>query len=668
MLSTQLKLARLWQLVGPCQQLLSTLSSHELPLSAAAGILQQLVPADDGAESPSTPPTPLCSPQLCQQLSQQLQVILDCLFQGLQAEGVAEQLQQVVGSEVLDQVVVEHEHEVGGMQEQQDMVFFAKQATADRGNERQGRQVLAGDGVTSVGGTAAGGGGLVAASTAASPTKRMKMTLPADPASVLGLMGPLQAAAAATVAVTPAAVADTPLDAPIAGLAQPSVKAQKASPVAKQRPAKGAEVMGGSCKQPKRVRSPTLWPSNSHEALPAAIQVAADAGGNSGGGGGSGSGPRRTGHTQIQLPKNWETSGNKGTGAFGQLDMGLDTLAKLKKGGKGGNPQVKQPQHQKDGPRNRVPPARMALEGMGGSGFGGHGRGSVAGQQQQQQGSVQGRSLLDTPRDDGGKGLPAGQGVAAADGVVAMRDGMDRGVGEGGGVGVGREGPPGPGCRPTPALRWMSNDQQQAFVVEVAALLRIAVRERQARGHGNTHPPIVEFLKLCEECHPNVGRLLSGGHFNRAVGFFLCHPEVFEVQQMLLRAQPWDPVHWKAGRERSPDRFSAPREQKLVVGLKQGGLGEIRAGLYLLWVNERGQRLGEELQERVLGLVKQRGLWEGALEEQRQQGRRPGRLSLEEVLQMVPEDIKHYVQVRKGCSGSDGLQALQEACDIVTSL
>ena len=277
---------------------------------------------------------------------------------------------------------------------------------------------------------------------------------------------------------------------------------------------------------------------------------------------------------------------------------------------------------------------------------------------------MQGRSRHDIPQDNGAKGLPAGQGVVA-DGVVAMRTDMGGGVGEGGGIGVERKGAPGPGCKPTPALRGMSNHQQQAFVVEVAALLRIAVRERQA---GDAYIPIVEFLKLCEEYHPNVGCLLSGGHFDSAVGFFLCHPEVFEVQQMFFRAQPWDPVHWKAGRERSPDRFSAPREQKLVVGLKQGGLGEIRAGVYLLWVNERGQRLGEELQERVLGLVKQRGLWEGALEEQRQQGRRPGRLSLEEVLQMVPEDMKHYVQVRKGCSGSDGLQALQEACDIVTFL
>ena len=663
------------------------------------------------------------------------------------------QLQQIVGPEVLDQVGVEHWQEVQGMQEQeqQDMGGLAEQAAADRSNEQQGHQILGGGGVTSVGGTVAGGGGLVEASTAASPTKRMRMTLPADPSSNLRVMGLLQAAAAAIVADTPTTV-PVHLAAAIAGLAEASLKAQKGSPVARQRPAKatlpakgGREVMGGSSKQPRRVRTPILWPSNSHEALPTATQVAADAGGKSGavnggghsggggdaggssggggghsggggdaggssggggghsggggdaggssggggghsggggdaggssggggghsggggdaggssggggghsGGGGSGSARQRMGHAKIELPKNWEASGKNGAGVGGLRDMNLDTFAKFKKGSTGRNPHLKQAQHQRDGPRSRVPPARMGLEGAGGSRIGGHGMEFIAGQQQdqqqpgnmhgrefvagqqrqqqpgnmhgrefvagqqqqQQQGGVQGRNLLGIPVEDVARGLRPGsfgQGVAAVDGVVAMGNSMGRGIGEGGGVGVRREGPPGPGCKPTPALRGMTDDQQQAFVVEVAALLRIAIREQQAMGHGNMHLHIVEFLKLCEQCHSNVCRLLSGGNFNRAVAFFLCHPEVFEVQQMTLRLQPWDPVHWKAGRERSPGRFSAPREEKLVVGLTQGDLGRAGAGENLLWVNERGQRLGEELQVRVVEVVKQRGLWEG---------------------------------------------------------
>ena len=499
------------------------LTSHGLPLSAAEGVLQQLVPADDGAASgsPSTPPNPLCSPDQHQQLSQQLQVIVDCLFQGLQSEGAAEQLQQVVGPELLDQVEVAHEQEVGGMQEQaaadkgneqqghqmlggdgvasvggtsagggglvpastaasptkrmritlpaqttpvlgmmgplqaaaaaatgadtpataavpaplyaaiagpaepsvqaqaaapvvkqrqmkatlrakgaevmgdntkqevrgmqeqeqQGMGGLAKKATADRGDEQQGWQTIGTDGMTSVGGTSAGGGGLVAASTAAGPTKRMRMTLPAQTTPVVGTLGPLQAAAAVTDADTPANVAvDAPLDPAIAGPAEPSVEAQTAAPVVNRRPvnatlhAKGAEIMGDSSKQPKRVRSPILWPT--------AAEVAADAGGDGGGDGtGTGSGRQRTGHVQIQLPKNWDASGNRGTAVGGMLDMDLDTLAKVNKGAKGRNPAMKQPaQHQRDGSGGRVPPARMALEGMGGSGFGGHAREPVAGQ------------------------------------------------------------------------------------------------------------------------------------------------------------------------------------------------------------------------------------------------------------------------------------------------
>ena len=114
MLSTQLNLSRLWQLVEPCQRLTATLTSHGLPLAAAADLLQQLLPAEPACTpSPELPPTSSFTipQQLQQELSAQLQLILSSLHQGLLPSAVETQLQQVTGPGAYDALQVDQDQE-----------------------------------------------------------------------------------------------------------------------------------------------------------------------------------------------------------------------------------------------------------------------------------------------------------------------------------------------------------------------------------------------------------------------------------------------------------------------------------------------------------------------------------------------------------------------------
>jgi hypothetical protein len=215
--------------------------------------------------------------------------------------------------------------------------------------------------------------------------------------------------------------------------------------------------------------------------------------------------------------------------------------------------------------------------------------------------------------------------------------------GKGGEGGLNRGGPPGPGCNPTPALMELTQDQQQAFVVEVAGLLRMAIQERSQDQQQRYHP-IQAFIDRCRVDHANVVRLLSEGHFDRALAFFLSHPQVFSLQQATTPQSHWDPVHWRAGNQ-SPGRVLIPRERKLLVGLKAGFV-QPGAAAHLLWGTERGRGLALELREKLLQALRVRGLLGGLGGGHQQQ---PGRMSLADVLVLVPDSMKHYVQVRKLC-------------------
>jgi hypothetical protein len=185
--------------------------------------------------------------------------------------------------------------------------------------------------------------------------------------------------------------------------------------------------------------------------------------------------------------------------------------------------------------------------------------------------------------------------------------------------------------RTTHALQEMSQDQQQAFVVEVAALLRAATSQ-QMRGMQQN---LETFLNTCKLEHHNVGRLL--GSFATALGFFMSHQEVFEVREVGPEYHPrWDATHWEAGRK-SPGSDTMTRERKLSVGLVQD------AGEYLLWGTERGHKLGGHLREQVVQVLQGRGLWQEAGATVVSQGIG---LSVEDVMRMIPEDMQHYVQVR----------------------
>ena len=103
-LSTQLKLARLWQLVDPCQHLITTLACNDLPVTIAKDLLLELLPAAGSTPSPSTPSCPLHIHQL---LLQQLQALLDLLHQGLLPEALETQVQELLGAETLQGVLVD---------------------------------------------------------------------------------------------------------------------------------------------------------------------------------------------------------------------------------------------------------------------------------------------------------------------------------------------------------------------------------------------------------------------------------------------------------------------------------------------------------------------------------------------------------------------------------
>jgi hypothetical protein len=87
------------------------------------------------------------------------------------------------------------------------------------------------------------------------------------------------------------------------------------------------------------------------------------------------------------------------------------------------------------------------------------------------------------------------------------------------------------------------------------------------------------------------------------------------------------------------------REHKLVVGLKEGFV-QPGAAAHLLWGTERGRGLALELREKVLQALKVRGLLGGPGGGQQQPEIRPGWMSLADVLALVPDNMKHYMQVR----------------------
>jgi hypothetical protein len=104
-------MARLWQLVEPCQHLSATLTNHGLPLAAAADVLKQMIPAaDDSNLAPPCSSFSIPSP-LQNELLGQLQGILTTLQQALLPEALKAQLQQIVGTEACGSVHVNQEQE-----------------------------------------------------------------------------------------------------------------------------------------------------------------------------------------------------------------------------------------------------------------------------------------------------------------------------------------------------------------------------------------------------------------------------------------------------------------------------------------------------------------------------------------------------------------------------
>ena len=204
------------------------------------------------------------------------------------------------------------------------------------------------------------------------------------------------------------------------------------------------------------------------------------------------------------------------------------------------------------------------------------------------------------------------------------------------------------GFTATGALQALPDDQQQALLVGLAVLLRTKVNELQqqdSKFKKYEHFHVWRLLQQVDMDFPVMGRLL--GLCPSAVGFFVQHPQVFELVKVVPNkgVKVWDPEDDTAGRVLKT--VGGVIRCWLAVGLVRG------AGEFLLWGTERGRRLGKPLQERVVEVVKQRGLWqeeEGRQQQQQWEGG-SGMLSLEEVVGMVPELMKHYMQVRSASGG-----------------
>ena len=480
MLGTQLKLARLWQLADPCQQLTAALARDAMPWQVGRSLLEHIVPATEGNHDELPPVQTLPLEQ--QQIVQQLQGILECLFQEPQEEAALAHVSSIVGEEAFDQLELDAEEEHNLQLKQREcQAAHAEELAKYQEQQQQQQQRRRQADVQQKHSVGAAGGVELAAQKAT------------------GQLGDLQ----------------------------PSIA-----------------VAGGAAHEAPGDRKRTREASAGGTQAPAAAGLAAAADGNDT--------ATVAPAAEDEVAPSW----------IGVRDPLLLSNGSLGAAGESGSHQRPQQQRQQRGDEAAF------------------------------KGAVEGSRRSRT--------LPSG------------------------------------GYRISEALQELSRDQQQAFVVEVAALLRKAIDEQRVRF---SHRHLASFLKTCREEHQNVGRLL--GSFNSAIAFFMSFREVFEIRVILRKGgtRAWDPVYWEAGTD-SPRADSRSRQQQLIVGLVQ------QAGEYSLWGNEHGKRLGLEFRERVVEVLKQRGLWEQKGEEKQLPMGDPGMLSLEELIGMVPEDMEHYTQVR----------------------
>jgi hypothetical protein len=206
----------------------------------------------------------------------------------------------------------------------------------------------------------------------------------------------------------------------------------------------------------------------------------------------------------------------------------------------------------------------------------------------------------------------------------------------------------------TSSVLSLSQEQQDGLLAEVAAFLAGSIAEQRAAQPEKPfhHIQIAKLIDVCNMQKPELaGRL---GLFHNWVGYFLGFPEIFSLARIIRHGgcAVWDP-HDPLAAAASPEEDEIDRQWRHhLVGLKPG------AAERLLWDTALGQRLGGELMEQVVELLKQRGVWEEAPAEdewrdKREKHSREKRgenmdcdgINLEEVISMVPKELIHCFQV-----------------------